>query len=62
MSVSIKGVTAKRSTDKALLVVIAEEEMWIPHSQIEDASEVYDEGHSGTLVISDWIAEKKDLI
>jgi hypothetical protein len=32
---------------------------WIPLSLIHDDSEVYDEGHEGTLIVAEWFAEKK---
>lgn len=52
------------ATDKALLIEIDGEEHWIPHSQIDDDSEVYDnKGNAeGTLVISSWIAQQKKLV
>ena len=53
---------AMRDSGKALLCKIeGDVEAWIPKSQIDDDSEVYEEGHEGTLVISLWIAEKKGL-
>jgi hypothetical protein len=53
---------AIRDSGKALLCKIEEDvEVWIPKSQIDDDSEVYEEGHEGTLVIPLWLAEKKDL-
>jgi hypothetical protein len=57
----IDGVTAKKETDKALLVEIDGDEHWIPKSQIDDDSEVYQEGDEGELVVSLWIAEQKGL-
>lgn len=50
--------------DQALLVDIDGEEYWIPKSQIHDDSEVFDDKKNdrGTLVITEWIAEKKGLI
>lgn len=50
------------SSDGALLCLIEGEEIWIPKSQITDDSEVYKIGTEGTLVITDWIAEKKGLV
>lgn len=44
-----------------LLCLIDEEEHWIPRSQIDDDSEVYEVGHSGELVVSQWIADEKGL-
>jgi hypothetical protein len=53
---------ALRDSGKALLCKIEEDvEVWIPKSQIDDDSEVYEEGHEGTLVIPLWLAEAKDL-
>lgn len=59
--VRIPDVVAKRSTEKALLCRIAGEEVWIPHSQIHEDSEVYESGGEGVLVIPRWLAEEKDL-
>ncbi len=60
--VEIEDVVAKAETDSALLCVIGGEEIWIPKSQVDDDSEVYEKGGSGRLVITRWIAEKKELI
>lgn len=56
-----KNVKALRATDKALFCEINEEDHWIPRSQIDDSSEVYEEGHEGELVVSQWIADEKGL-
>lgn len=61
MSVSIDDVICKAATAKAILVVIEDEEYWIPQSQVDDDSEVWEKDDEGTLVISDWIAEQKGL-
>ena len=61
MSVELVAKAIK-STDKAVLIETEGEEFWIPQSQIEDDSEVWEEGDEGTLVITDWIAEKKGLL
>ena len=37
------------------------DEEWLPKSQISEDSEVYKEGTSGTLIVSKWIADKKNL-
>jgi hypothetical protein len=60
-TVSIDNVRCIKETHAALLCVIDDEEVWIPKSQISDDSEVYDEGSSGTLIISEWIANEKGL-
>ena len=50
-------------TAKALLIKMADgEEMWFPQSQITDDSEVYAEGHEGTLEVTEWIAKEKGLV
>lgn len=57
----IQGALAKKETDKALLVEIDGDEHWIPKSQIDDDSEVYQEGDEGELVVSMWLAEQKGI-
>lgn len=57
---------AKRATNKALLVELrdglrADEEVWIPLSQIHDDSEVWGAGDEGELVVTSWFAEKEGL-
>jgi hypothetical protein len=49
-------------TDGALLCRIDGDDAWIPKSHIHDDSEVYEKGHEGTLVISEWIAKQKGLV
>jgi hypothetical protein len=61
LSVSIDDVICKAATGKAILVVIEGEEYWIPQSQVDDDSEVWEKDDEGTLVISDWIAEQKGI-
>ena len=61
MSVRIEDVYAKKKTDKALVCVIEGDEYIIPDSQITEDSEVWQEGQTGELVITDWIAAKKGL-
>ena len=36
-----------------------DESTFIPHSQIDDDSEVYKRGTEGDLVISDWLARER---
>jgi hypothetical protein len=66
-TVEFEDVVVKAETPDALLCFIgdsmASTEVWIPKSQIDDDSEVYDEGSSGgTLIVSEWIAVEKGLI
>lgn len=56
------GVAAIRATDAALLCEIDGNQVWIPLSQIDDDSEVWELGQEGVLVVSQWIAEQRDLV
>lgn len=60
--VIFKNCRTIKQTDNALLVEVAGNEVWIPQSQIDDDSEVYGEGHSGELIVSEWIATQKGLV
>lgn len=57
----IENVKAIRETEMALLCEIDGEEYWIPKSQIDDDSEVYEEDGEGKLVVSQWIADQKGI-
>lgn len=61
--IRIPDVVCIRATDAAMLCFIDEDEHWIPKSQVDDDSEVFDDddNSTGTLVISEWIAKKKGL-
>lgn len=59
--VEIEEVTVVRETEKALLCKIEGVEHWIPKSQINDDSEVYEEGGEGTLIIPRWLADEKGI-
>ena len=61
-TVQIPDVVVIKDTGRALLCEIEGEQIWIPQSQIDEDSEVYQEGDEGTLVITEWIAEQKGLI
>lgn len=57
--VRIEDCFVKKETEKAILVVIPSvEEKWIPKSQVHDDSEIWKEGMTGCLVITQWLAEK----
>jgi len=60
--VRIDDVEAIGETPKALHVIIDGEKHWIPKSQIDDDSEVWENGQEGTLVISEWFADKEKLV
>ncbi len=51
-----------RETASAILVSIDGEEHWFPQSQVDDDSDVFGKGHTGTLIVSQWIAEEKSLV
>lgn len=51
----------KRETEKAFLVVIGDEECWLPKSQVDNASQ-YEAGDKDvTLSITEFIAREKGL-
>lgn len=54
---TLKGVTIKHETDKAIMVEVYGEEVWLPRSQIEDIDE-----DTGDITITAWIAKSKGLI
>lgn len=60
-----QNATCIRDTAKAFLIAAKDEngrpvEFWVPKSQVHDESEVYDLGHTGTIVMKDWWAENFD--
>lgn len=63
-TVEFPDCTCRIDTDHALLVRFPDmdDAVWIPKSQVDDDSEVYKKGTSGTLVITEWIATEKGLI
>lgn len=54
-------VVCTKATDKAILVreLGTGKQTWIPKSVLHDDSEVYDEGHEGTVVVFNWYAEEE---
>jgi hypothetical protein len=51
-----------RESDKALLVVIDEFEVWVPKSLIHDDSECYSmKSGPGTLIVPTWWARKEGV-
>lgn len=59
----VKDCRAVAATDKALKVVGVHEDdpehaEWIPRSQIHDDSEIYEDGHTGKLVVTGWFQRK----
>lgn len=49
-------------TDKAILCLIDDRECWIPLSQVDSNSKVFQKDDFGDLIISEWIAKEKGLI
>jgi hypothetical protein len=61
--IAVDDMWCKQETEMALLVVDANyDEIWMPKSQIADSSEVLEKDDRGTLVVTRWIAEKKDWV
>ena len=60
--VAIDGVTCESGSAKAIKVFIDGEVSWIPQSQIHDDSEVYKADTEGTLIITRWLAERKNFL
>lgn len=58
MSVTVECVR-KHETDNAVLIDVDGEEVWLPLSQVESMH--FDGKGSGTIVISNWIAQQKGL-
>jgi hypothetical protein len=60
----IENAKCIRATPKAILIQAKEfgEDTWIPQSQVDDGSEVYQEGDEGTLVVKLWWAEKQKWV
>ena len=58
---AIEEAEIKHSTDKAILVdaPVLDKPVWIPQSQVSDDSEIWKKGEKGTLLVSEWFAEKQ---
>jgi len=55
----IEDVECLHDTGKALCCLIDGEEVWVPQSQVDEDSEVYEKGGEGSLVVSGWFADQK---
>lgn len=59
-------VRAIRATAKAVLCIIDGAQHWMPRSQIDDGSEVWDAtpeaNGPGKLIVSEWIAKEKGFM
>lgn len=58
----IEDAVCIRASGKAILVDVDGFEAWIPVSQIDDDSEVFEEGTEGLLIIPQWLAVKKGFV
>lgn len=56
-NVEVVGETAR-----AIAVVIDGKPLWCPKSAVHEDSEVWLNGHEGTLVVAHWWAEKEELV
>ena len=61
-TVSFADVSCTAATEMAIQCKIDGEKVWIPQSQVDEDSEVWELGHRGTLIITEWIAKEKELI
>ena len=61
MGYEIEKAKCIAQTDAAILVEAPEFDKpeWIPQSQVDEDSTVYAKGHTGTLIVSDWLAEQR---
>ncbi len=50
-----------KTTDKAALCIVEDEEVWLPWSLIDEGSDIETEGDSGVAYIPEWLAEEKGL-
>lgn len=57
-----ENVKCIKVTPNAILCAIDGKEIWIPQSQVDDASEVFSVGDEGTLIVTEWIAIQKGLV
>jgi len=61
----IEDVTCIKESEKAILVEYGSTDGaragWFPKSQIDNRSEVWEDGQVGALWISGWIADQKEL-
>lgn len=60
--ITFDEVHCLQDTDKAILCLIDDKEYWIPLSQVDSNSEVFQKDDFGDLIITEWIAKEKKLI
>jgi len=61
MAYTIENAKATGETDKGIWVEAddLDEAAFIPQSQIDDDSEVWQKGDEGDLIVSDWLARER---
>ena len=59
--ITLHDLTIEKRTDKALLVNVAGNPVWVPKSQIRDVDEAQGDGKV-TMVVTEWIAKEKGLL
>jgi hypothetical protein len=60
--VSFDDVVCLSQTKMAIKVLVDGEEYWIPKSQVNEDSEVYQKGDEGKLIVPRWLAEEKEMV
>ena len=57
----IEDVTCVAETEKAICVEgpLLDEALWVPQSQVDEDSEVWERGQSGDLLVTEWWARKQ---
>jgi hypothetical protein len=62
-TVTFDVATVEAESDRAILVAIEGEKVWVPKSQIDEDSEVYSKkSGGGALIVTRWWAEKAGLV
>lgn len=58
--VVLEDVLCIAETAKAIKVILPDnDETWVPKSQVDEDSEVYENNSSGTLIVTRWFADKE---
>lgn len=60
--VQLEDVEVLNESAHALLIKLDGQTYWVPKNHVSDNSEVYKVGHSGTMIVSAWIAEQKGWV
>ena len=61
-TVRLTGIRFIRETDAAILIDYGGMEEWIPFSQVEEIQRHPTDASHNSILMSEWIAEKKGLI